>query len=104
MKIIDPKEYEGADTHLTPKDYDMAFNSQSACNLSGIVKWQAGVLDRIWDEANARKQGTDWVNQHPINRLMAEQAAHLSGAGPCNGSATYSFAYEYCFERMKVKA
>ena len=101
MEAINPQEYDGKDSVLTPKDYDMAFNSQSACNLSGIVKWHAGVLERIWAEANLRKQGTDWVNQHPINRLMAEQVAHLSGAGPTSSASTYSFAYEYCLNRSK---
>lgn len=101
MQTIEPQEYDGPDKHLTAKDYDMAFNTQNACNLSGIIKWQAGVIDRIWDEARERKQGTDWVNQHPINRLMAEQAAHLSGAGTTSTNSTYQFAYSYCLERSK---
>lgn len=102
MNKIDTKEYDGPDKHLTAKDYDMAFNTQSACNLSGISKWFATVLDKIWDEANERKQGTDWVNQHPICRLMAEQTSFLSGAGACSSSTSYSFAYEYCLERSKL--
>jgi len=102
MEIIDQKEYEGVDKHLTPHDYNMAFNTQNACNLSGISKWFATVLDKIWDEARERKRGTDWVNQHPICRLMAEQVSHLSGGGSCSGSTTYHFTYNYCLERSKL--
>lgn len=100
MQTINPQEYDGKDSVLTAKDYDMTMATQNACNLSGIVKFHAGVVERIWAEANVRKQGTDWVNQHPINRLMAEQIAHLANAGTTTNT-NYSFAYGYCLERSK---
>ena len=97
MKI---ENYDGADKHLAALDYQKAIDSQSACNLSGIVRWFAGVTENLWQDARERKQGTDWVNEHPICRLMAEQIAFLAGGGSCN-SSTYHDASAYCEKRAK---
>lgn len=75
---------------LTLHDYEMALESQSACNLSGIVKSLALVMDRIWEEARAAGQGTEWVNTHCICRLYAEQIYHLSSG---NKDTSYGDAY-----------
>jgi hypothetical protein len=94
------EDYAGPDTVLTPKDYAMAFESQCACNLSGITHWFDKVISKIWDEAQSRKKGTDWVNQHPICRLFAEQMAYLSSGQGCSASNYYQ-ATDYVFERSK---
>jgi hypothetical protein len=96
MTKIDITEYAGTDKHLKPEDYERACATQSACNLSGIVKWLAVVLDKIWQEAHERRKGTDWVNQHPICVLLAEQIVHLS-CGAHNKA--YYDAANYCEER-----
>ena len=75
---------------LTPYDYLQALHSQSACNLSGIVHSFSEVISRIWDEAQARGHGTDWVNEHPICRLYAEQIAWLTR------KTDYSRAHDAC--------
>ncbi len=77
---------------LTKKDYQDAIHSQSACNLSGLVKSLAEVLDRIWEEAREQKKGTDFVNDQPIVRLFAEQIFYLSKIG-------YPEAYQLCAEK-----
>jgi hypothetical protein len=64
---------------LTLWDYEQALHSQSACNLSGIVRAFAKVTEKLWNEAHAAGQGTDFVNEHPISRLYAEQIYHLAG-------------------------
>lgn len=74
-------------------DYQKAIHSQSACNVSGLVKSLAEVLDRIWEEAREQKKGTDFVNQHPITRLYAEQISFLSQ------SRDWIEAYKICEEK-----
>ncbi len=63
---------------LTPKDYKDAIMVQDACNLSGVVKTFARIMDKIWVEARKEKQGTEWVNKHPISILYAEKILHLT--------------------------
>jgi hypothetical protein len=66
---------------LTPADYQCALDVQSACNLSGVVHSFSEIIGRIWEEAHkdlSEKRGTDWVNNHPICRLFAEQISFLS--------------------------
>ncbi len=87
--------------HLVKKDFADAIMSQDACNLSGIVHKFSTVMSRIWMEARERGKGTDWVNNHPICRLYAEQVAHLSGAGiPSNGQS-WDKAWNECEEAIK---
>ena len=63
---------------LTAQDFQFALDSQSACNLSGIVHQFSRVMDKLWNEAREGNHGTDWVNQHPISRLYAEQIFFLA--------------------------
>lgn len=63
---------------LTAQDYQYALDSQTACNLSGIVHQFSRILHKLWNEAQAKGHGTDWVNQHPISRLYAEQIFFLA--------------------------
>lgn len=79
------------------RDYEFAIFAQSACNLSGIVHEFSGVAHRLWNEAQAKNEGTDYVNRHPIGRLYAEQIAHLTGAGiPADGANDWHKAYRAC--------
>ena len=82
-------------SHLEPRDYDEALLSQGACNLSGIVHSLSRVMDKIWKEARELGKGTDWVNNHPICRLYAEQISHLSRG------RDWTDAYEYCDKRRR---
>jgi hypothetical protein len=87
-------DYEDPDKLLDPDDYKRALESQSACNLSGIVHTFSEVLSKIWVEANARGLGTDWVNQHPISVLYSTQIASLSGASTMD--TNYFAIDEFC--------
>lgn len=83
------------DKYLRKSDYQGALDAQSACNLSGIVRTFASVTERICEEARRSNQGTDFVNNHPICRLYAEQILNLSGGGT-GKYETYSDAYAAC--------
>jgi len=53
---------------------------QDACNLSGVVHSFNQILsDCLWPEARLWKEGTDWVNTHPISILFANKIASLTG-------------------------
>jgi len=85
---------------LTKKDYQTAIDIQSASNLSGVVNSLNQIMPRIWKEARSQLKGTDWVNQHPICRLFAEQIYHLSGAGIPSNAQSYEAAYSYCENKI----
>jgi hypothetical protein len=57
--------------------YKQALLSQGAVNLLGLVSSFKECLDEIWNEAKAKGEGTDYVNNHPVVRLFAEQIAYL---------------------------
>jgi hypothetical protein len=77
---------------LSTRDYQAALDVQSACNLSGVVRSFADIMPKIWDEARKQGKGTEWVNNHPICRLFAEQIAFLAGG------MGYSQAHKDCKE------
>ena len=58
-----------------------ALDSQTACNLSGLVKSMASHMDEIWAEAREQGKGTEYVNTHPAVVLFVTQLSHLSGCG-----------------------
>lgn len=80
---------------ITKDDYQKALDSQSACNLSGIIHSFSDILRRVWEEARHNGKGTDWVNEHPICRLFAEQISHLSK------ECDYMNAYTFCEEHAQ---
>lgn len=80
---------------LSPEDYKDAIFVQSACNLSGLVHGFSRVMSRINAEARTLGKGTDWINNHPICRLYAEQVYHLTR------NTAYHTAYDECEERAK---
>jgi len=63
---------------LTRNDWQNAYYSQSAVNLSGLVHSLTEVLPRIWEEAQAVQGGTAYVNEHPIVRLYTAQMCWLA--------------------------
>ncbi len=69
-----------------PIMYDDALAVQSACNLSGVVQSFATHIRKIVKEG----KGTDYVNNHPVSRLFAEQISHLTR------NKDYSDAYKEC--------
>ena len=85
---------------LDKKDYQDAISVQNACNLSGVVKSFARVMDKIWDEARELNKGTDWVNRHPIVRLYIEQLMFLNHDGMGN-SDSYQSSYEMIEKKIE---
>ncbi len=81
---------------LTKDDYQNALWSQDACNLSGIVRSFHLMLERVWEEARAKGEGTDYVNSHPVSRLFAEQIMHLSKG--CDYSDAYAYVRSHLEE------
>jgi len=75
---------------LTPNDYKSAIDVQSACNLGAIVHSFSRAMERIQEDAREEGKGTDWINNHPISRLYAEQIVHLTR------NSSYSRAYDMC--------
>lgn len=51
---------------------------QDACNASGVVHAFSRGMTLLWEEANRRNQGTEWVNQHPIVTLFIDKLASLN--------------------------
>lgn len=81
---------------LTKKDYQTALDVQNACNLSGVIHSWDNIVSRIWEQANAEGEGTDWVNRHPINVLFSDKVAQLTGS---HGDENFHQAYEYCVDK-----
>ena len=77
---------------LSALDYREALTVQDACNLSGVVHAWSRVLDKIWFEARAAGQGTDYVNRHPISVLFADKLADLAGTRPTDYLRAYDVA------------
>ena len=60
-----------------------ALDSQSACNLSGLVHSMARAASTLWKEVHRTGKGdSDWVNQHPIMRLFATRFSFLRSESP----------------------
>lgn len=75
---------------LTPSDYRFALDSQSACNLSGIVFSFAEIMGRICKDGG----DTQDRNTHAICRLFAEQIYFLATAG--EAPSAYHEAHKTC--------
>ena len=96
----EPKESKG----LTPKDYQMALDSQTACNLSGLIHSWSKVFPRIWEDVRAHGEGTLSANGHPICRLLLEQAYYLGTSGSAREKRSYSDASKICQQRAREKS
>jgi len=78
---------------LSKDDHEEALISQTACNLGALVHSFNRVITKLQFEARIFGHGTDWINQHPITRLYAEQIMFLSS------KRDYSEAASYCEKR-----
>lgn len=57
-----------------------ALSALDGCNLSGIIhSWSRMLTEVLWPEARRLGLGTDWVNRHPLNVLLADKVTQLSG-------------------------
>lgn len=88
----DPEDTFEKRPKVTPVDYQVALNVQSASNLSAVVYSWSRIMENICREAQRLNEGTQWKNEHPINRLFAEQVMHLTGG--CEYSKAYQEAKE----------
>jgi len=80
---------------LTLRDYQNALEVENACNLSGVVKSYSQVMERIWQEARAKGEGTDWVNTHPIAVLYSHACLYLA-TGNWGDTLKYIKAVDAC--------
>ena len=55
-----------------------ALDVQNACNMGGIARSFHEAVQAVWEEAHRLKEGTDWVNHHPITRLFADKIYDLA--------------------------
>lgn len=85
---------------MNQKMYQDALTVQYAVNLSGVVRSWAEIMTLIWQEADAVKGGTDYVNRHPVNVLFASKVASLTG---CEYNQNYHDAYLKCQEIAGTK-
>jgi hypothetical protein len=84
--------------------YQQALDAPRASNLSGLAHSLAEYTTEIWQEARAAQAGTEYVNQHPVVRLMLWQMWFLAfGEHPhrelldgTNWDEAYSRAYAEC--------
>ncbi len=51
---------------------------QSACNLSGVVYAFKDAMDVLNNEKNANGGGSDFIRNHAVCRLFAEQIMYLT--------------------------
>ena len=75
----------------TKKDYQRALDVQNACNASGVIHSLAEAVDKVWEDARANGQGTDYVNTHPIVRMYVEKLYDL-----CRVQGHIYDAYDLC--------
>jgi len=85
---------------IEKKYWQMAMDSQSACNLSGLVFALPKVMQAICDDVNS---GTHERNTHPIVVLFVTQLAHLSGVAAIADSDVYNKAYDACLQALRVE-
>jgi hypothetical protein len=80
---------------LSKDDYATATAVQCACNLGAMIHLFDRIIDKLQYEARIFGHGTDWINQHPITRMFAEQIAFLSSP------RDYSEAANICETKAK---
>lgn len=77
--------------------YQDALDSQTACNLSGLVNTLARHTKTIWDESHKLgRASTDYVNTHPVVALFLHQMAYLNGANADLLGEDWSTAHRLC--------
>ena len=83
------------------KHWQSALDSQSACNLSGLVFSFNEAMEALCAEAHELGEGTEWKNKHPICVLFITQLAFLSGVADDHITLAYHKAYEACKKGAK---
>lgn len=78
---------------ITHESYQIALDVQDACNLSGIVRAWVVEIDKLNAYARANGKGTEFINDHAINKLFANKLADLCGASTFG---EYFVAYTEC--------
>jgi len=81
--------------------YDEAVAVQDACNLSGVVKSFATILDKVWEEVRANEGGTVDVNHHPVCILFADKITQLAGIQNLHPSENLERAWDVCWKRKR---
>ncbi len=74
---------------IPAKHFQAAIDAQGACNLGALVHSFSRIMADI--QKAGRNKGTDWINQHPISRMFAEQISFLA-------NKPYQEAYNECEE------
>jgi hypothetical protein len=76
---------------ISPRTWQEALDSQSACNLSGLAHFLVRALDELRASGIA---STDDLNTHSIVRLAVAQMAHLGfGSFDCGAGELWRLAY-----------
>jgi hypothetical protein len=75
--------------------YSMALAVQEACNLSGVVHSWSEAIRVVRAEADRIGEGTDWINQHPVNVLFANKCASLARIQGITSAALDAFGKAY---------
>jgi len=77
---------------ISKSTWQLALDSQAACNLSGLAHFLVRILDEL--RANGIK-GTDDLNTHALVRLVVAQMAHLAyGTFDCGAGDSWMRAYQ----------
>jgi len=92
---VDPNNVDHEGQTLSKDDYAAATAVQCACNLGAVIHTFDRIIDKLQYEARVFGHGTDWINQHPITRMFAEQIAFLSSP------RDYSEAASICETKAK---
>ena len=71
-----------------------AIQVQDACNLSGVAQLLTKATKVLWEEVNAgRGNGTDFVNTHPVTKLIVNKLSWLAGS-----ESGYLEAHDSCMD------
>jgi hypothetical protein len=69
---------------------NQALDLQNASNLSGVAHTLWEILSYgLWPEAQRLGQGTEWVNTHPITKLVISKLVDLSEYTDAKYGANY---------------
>lgn len=77
---------------LSARDFQTAIDVQSACNPVALVNHFQRIMQKVSHEAKMKGKGTEYIMNHPICRLFAEQVKYLM----C--TTDYMKAYQECEE------
>jgi|SRR5690348_1439812 len=81
-----------------------ALDVQDACNLSGVARSFAEVMQALSSHAWEHKLGTAWKNEHPVARLFISKMADLCGLGEgALAHDRYHDAYTECQQLAKAE-